>query len=100
MPVQEYKQFQPSDPEVASLQSNLREWALQFTGIEILQGRLLKDINITTSQTAIVHGLNRRINGWILVAVDVDTRVWEVSRSETVLTLDCSSNATISLWVF
>ena len=100
MPVKEYKQTQVLDPLTNNFQSNVREWTLQFGPIEILQGRLLKDLTVTTAQTEIVHGLNRKINGWILVSVDTDTRVWEIARTETTLTLDTSSNAIISLWVF
>ena len=68
--------------------------------IPLLDGVLKSDVEVTTSQATLRHGLGRRPLGWILVTKDANANVWEVSRNDTELVLDSSATVTVDVWVF
>lgn len=84
------------------LMSHLVTWANQFLKLEILDGRLVKNIEIDDDGISIEHKLGRAVNGWIIVSKDQNKDIWQTASSATTLDLDtdASSTMTISLWVF
>ena len=67
----------------------------------LLRGRLLEDVAVATSSTAVSHGLGRPPKGWIVVDQNVAAHVHSPSAStDKFLYLIAGSAATLSLWVF
>lgn len=66
----------------------------------LANGVLIKDVNLTATPLEVDHKLGREPLGWILVAPQSLTRVYQVSASKRTLTLAASGNVTTSLWVF
>lgn len=88
------------DNKVGRLQSACKEIFDDITGREIIDGIRIDDVALVTTTKRIAHGLGRVPNGWIVVGIYGSATVWEVSRDELFLTLDCSANVTADLWVF
>lgn len=70
--------------------------------IPLLNGRLIEDIAIGTSATAVEHKLGREPAGWIVVGIDTAATIHSTTSSlpKRFLNLTASSASTISLWVF
>ena len=68
--------------------------------IEIIKGRHIPGVNITTTDTLVAHGLGRTPIGWIVVDQDADARIWRVKIDAQYLCLIASANVSVSLWVF
>lgn len=100
MSIRSLKEQHFSETDLSRLMANLKEWTNQVTPLEILQGRLIEDLAVTTTATAFVHGLGRTPRGWIIVDKTADVRVWRTAWTSTKITLDSSGSATIAIWVF
>lgn len=83
-------------------ETNLRSLFEHIKSSEIVNGRLIEDINITTAGTTVNHGLGRIWSGWFVVDNTADVRVWSVPSADEkkYLMLDASGTATIAIWVF
>lgn len=91
--------------EVNQLQENVEQVLSPIIDKEILDGILIKDVQLVTGQDNIVsHLLGRDLVGWIVTRQKSNAVVWDSQDSSTsksrTLTLNCSANVTISLWVF
>jgi hypothetical protein len=113
MSLKEMSKFKCESREVNDLQENAFGFGLQFNKI-ITDGILLTEtpnnagvmipITIGTATTSIPHNLRRRFQGWHLIDIQGDARVW---RDATVTTnldkyipLKASASVVVSLWVF
>ena len=70
---------------------------------EILDGRLINSVALTTSGPAeIEHGLRKPIRGWIIVEKNANAIVYSsVSTTpNATLILNTTANVTVDLWVF
>lgn len=69
-----------------------------------LDGRLVEDVDLTTSQTKVAHGLGRIPKGWVVVDKTGNVDVWRdttgTSQRKTFLYLKADAAVTVSLWVF
>lgn len=95
-----FRKIRTQDKDLVSLQNALARIFLDLLGLEILNGRLIEDVVVTTSTVTVDHGLNRVLKGWIVVKKNADRRVWQTSITSTQLVLDSSATVTVSLWVF
>lgn len=98
--IKPFQKVRTQDKELMQLQNSLSRVFLDLLGLEILNGRLIEDVEVTTSQVTVNHGLNRELKGWIVVKKNADRRVWQTDITATTLTLDASATVTVSLWVF
>lgn len=98
--IQPFRKIRTQDKELTQLQNSLARIFLDLLGLEILNGRLIEDVEVTTSTATVNHGLNRELKGWIVVKKNADRRVWQTDITSTTLTLDASATVTVSLWVF
>lgn len=64
-----------------------------------ITGVILKSKQITTSNTAIEHGLSRKINGWWVLTKNTDAIIYEVSRNNQVITLKADKTVTADIIV-
>lgn len=71
---------------------------------DILDGRLIKNIGLSSTPVSIDHKLGREVSGWILVRNSADARVWDDQASNTLpstsLILVASAITVVSIWVF
>ena len=83
------------------LQDRVQDWATQLDKQEIVNGVLLKDVALTTSQTSIAHKLGRVPTGVILVRTPVQLDIWEPTAADKdFLYIQASAATTVNLWVF
>ena len=98
-----FKTIKSEDADTMSLQGNVREYVNQLNNV-ILSGRIVSSVVIGTSTTLVPHELARSYQGWHLVDLQGDARVWRdaTSTADTTrfLPLRASSSVTVSLWVF
>lgn len=84
------------------VQDNIERAFRPVASKEILDGRLIQGVVVTTASVAVSHGLGRNLVGWAVVDKNANADVWRVgtANADTLLTLDASATVTVSLWVF
>lgn len=97
------KRFDLGDKGANKLQENIRNFVRQFDKVTN-DGALLSDITIGTSQTLVSHGLGRNFQGWYIVDIEGDARVWRdttySSNKDKYLPLKASASVRVKIWVF
>jgi hypothetical protein len=76
------------------------DWAKEVSAKEILSGRLIEGVAVTTSNVAKEHALDRIPRGVVIVASDVAQGYKRSNFTKTHYTISAASAATVSLWVF
>lgn len=71
-----------------------------FNQVPIINGRLMEDINITTTATAYEHKLGRVPIGWIVLDRGANVTVWRTAWDDKTITLDSTGFTTIRVWIF
>lgn len=112
MALKDFKTIESSDLELMKVQENLLTYFRQLNPVT-LSGLYLKtiqssgsaiDITIGTSTTNVPHGLGRQFQGWHLLDLQGDARVWRDTTSTAdgtrFLPLKASTSVKVSLWVF
>lgn len=103
MSLKELRRINVKDQELSQVQDNLTDFSRQFNKT-ILDGLIMTDVSLTTSVANLVHGLGRKYQGWHLIDIQGDARVWRdtTSTADTTkyLPLKASASVTVSLWVF
>ena len=103
--LKQLKKISSSDRAVNQLQENVEQVLSPIVDKEILDGILIKDVQLITGQlNKINHLLGKRLTGYTVVRQNANATIWDsqdlsLSQSRT-LTLNCSANVKISLWVF
>lgn len=93
------------DSELGRLESNIENSFNPILSKEILEGSFLQNIALTTGVTnKVSHGLQRPVNGYIVVKKSADSVVYDSELTNTnkgvFLELLCSADTIVSLWVF
>lgn len=100
-----YKKISSDSRAVNQLQENVEQALNPIVDKQILDGILIKDISLISGQdNNINHLLGRELLGWTIVRQKANSIIWDsqdssISKSRT-LTLNCSADVTISIWVF
>ena len=101
-----YLRYTTNNKDLEQVQDSVEKKFGELDGLEILNGRLLKDVAITHSVTnKVPHGLGRRYKGYIVTKIDEKVVVKVVPADDTApekfipLTV-VSYSATVDLWVF
>lgn len=88
------------DLAVARVQEAARDSLQRVVDAGPLKGRQIDNVAVSTSPTAIAHGLGRQPRGWWIVdasaAADLHRAAWD----ERTITLISSASATVSVWVY
>lgn len=95
-----FKKLGQKDFATSKMQDNSEQFNNQFFKNPLLDGRLIKDVEVTTSTVSIEHKLGRVPIGYLITKQNADARVWYTSITELFLVLDSSATVTIDLWVF
>ncbi len=105
MTLKSFKLVKLSELPLQKLQDNTRAVLDTVTNKEILDGILLKGLPLVSGSTNEVnHKLGRQPQGWIIVRKRAQADVWDLQDLNTnpsaTLSLACSSDVTIDIWVF
>lgn len=89
--------------EVSLLQENVREKLDSFDDV-FLSGRLIGEVQLGTATVNIPHLLDRSYQGFTLVDIQGDARVWRDTASAAdpvkFISLRASASVKIKLWIF
>lgn len=90
------------NPDLDRIQSNVEIFTRPLTNLPLLDGRLIEDITLSTSETLVDHKLGRAYRGWIIVDKDAiqDVYVSSAALPERFLALTAGGAVTVALWVF
>lgn len=103
MPIGQMRQtIFKDDPTLSLFQQAIQEQFSQVGVIPFMNGNKLDDIDLTTGTTNIVnHKLARKAVGYFVILNSANSVIWNDDISgDTTITLRCSANTTVSLWVF
>lgn len=118
MAIKDLKKIVSSDRELSKFQDNIDQFSRQLNAT-ITDGVLLKEMSdisgkkvpivLGPTTTKIPHGLTRAYQGWQIVDMTSDARVWrddaldytkEENSKSKFLALKASATVTVQLWVF
>jgi hypothetical protein len=98
-----------SDTDVTLTSDRIQEIADFIEKCPLIDGQLIEDVSLTsgfggTNDNTVSHNLGRAYKGFIITNISSSSNVYEsptINREKkNSLILRCSSNATVSLWVF
>lgn len=92
------------DKDLQAMQDRLESFLVPFINCVLIDGLLLKNVSLlAASTTNVEHKLGRALIGWYVVDSTANSTIWRDTTVElptTTLALKCSSDVTVSLWVF
>lgn len=101
--IKEFKRIDTESRELNKIQDNIKEWCNQVNKT-FNDGIILDEASVGTTTVLIEHKLGRMIQGWGIVDINADARVWRDATSTADLTrflpLKASASATIKLYVY
>jgi len=100
--IKDFKKVSGVEDDVAKLQERLQEFFVPLVSNPMLDGNLLQNVALTTSEKKVEHGLGRAPIGWIVVKQSANAVIWQPNSdlSGVFLNLQASAAVTVSLWVF
>lgn len=102
MAISGFKKSTTENPDVNKVQVNIAEFVTPLISNEMLDGRLIEDVALSTSETLVEHKLGRAYKGWIIVNKNAaqDVYVSSTTLTKRYLALTAGGTVTVSLWVF
>ena len=100
--MKKYTDVNVSDYDLSRVQDSIRQSLDDLISKQLIDGILLENVSLTSGQDNIInHKLSRKLRMWLVVRKNANSDVWEVSSvvSTKQISLRCSANVTISLWV-
>ena len=93
------------DKETNKLQQNVENALEPIINSNIIDGVLLKNVCLSAGiANQVRHRLDREPLGWIVVRKREDSRIWDIQdfniNQKKFLTLTCSHDSNIDLWIF
>lgn len=90
-----------NNPEIKQLQANVKTVITRIVDKEVLNGVLLRDIKLTNGIVeSISHKLGRTPLGYIVVRKNANSVIWDSTLDSKLISLNCSADVTVSIWVF
>jgi len=93
------------DLDLSKVQDNLT-YAIDTIGSkEIIDGIVLKNINLLSSGPNVInHKLGRGLVGWYIIRKRANSDIWDSQDTNPTqaisLILNCTNNVTVDIWVF
>jgi hypothetical protein len=84
------------------VQDSIRDTFASIVRVALLSGNTVQVV-LGTSPVEVSHGLNRNIEGWIIIRKNAQADVWEPSVSvtpEKTLPLQASAAVTVTIYFF
>lgn len=88
---------------INTMQSNIENSVGSVIRAELLNGRLIENVNLTAAvATSIEHKLDRNYRGWYIVKQNTNANVWQIATESEAkfLQLQTSASCMVSIWVF
>lgn len=103
MAISPFRKVVPKSDEVRDLQNAVSKVFLELLQVPFLNGRLIKDVTVTSSGFDLEHGLGRAWTGWFMTKRNNSAEVWDQSTQPDktkFIRLDATSSTTFDIWVF
>jgi hypothetical protein len=102
MSVKPFKEITTKNEKLDRVQTNVTTFSDSVVSIEFLNGRLIEDVVLGTTEVQVEHKLGRELRGWIIVDKNAQQDVWKSASTLTkrFLSLTAAGTVTVSLWVF
>lgn len=101
--IQPFGRIRTENKELIALQNSLARIFNELLKPEVLAGRLITGVSLSTETTTVSHGLGRELRGWHVVDKNDDESIWRVNattRPARELQLKASGTVSVNLWVF
>ncbi len=99
--MKKFKKLSSQEPVIRQIQDNIEQAINPVLDKAILDGVYLKSITLSTgSVDKINHKLGRTPLGYIVVKRNANSVIYDSAMDSKTISLNCSANVTISLWVF
>jgi hypothetical protein len=102
MSIKDFKAISTENDELDRVQDNVSLFTQPLVDNPLLDGRLLEDVILTTSEVLVEHKLGRKPRGWYIVKKNAAQDIHEsgTTLQERFLSLTAAGTVTVSLWVF
>lgn len=104
MGIYNFKQVSSDDKELDKVQTNIEEVFDKLSLLEILNGKFIENVSVSTTAALVPHRLRRAVKGYFLVKSDAGVILYDQESTNVnktlFLKLIASGSATVSIWVF
>ena len=99
------KQIDPQNSNITQTQSNVNTALKQIANSAIIDGVLIKGVNVGTADTIVNHKLGREPLGWIVVRKNEAGEVYESStvnknRDKVLILRGSTATTDTNFWIF
>jgi hypothetical protein len=103
--IKAFKKIPVTDRDTNKVQDNIQTFVEPLINNPMLDGTLVTNICLLPLvSNEVVHGLNRKPLGWVIVRKRHDSRIWDLQDTNAdpskTLSIACSHPCQIDLWVF
>lgn len=100
-----FKKLHTENRETKKIQSNVDEALIPVLNKPIIDGALLQSCELRSDRlNEVAHGLNRPLLGWIIVRKNGVSDIYDLqdenNNKEKTITLRCTQDVTVDIWVF
>lgn len=82
-------------------QDNIANAVDRLSGVEILDGQLLRDVVLASGvANQVPHKLGRALIGYEVVRRNAQAIIWDTAADDKFVTMRASATVTVTLWVF
>ena len=105
MLIKDFKKIKVDDKTTERFQDNVEQAIKPIISVPILDGVLCEDVSLTAGiSNEVEHMLGRKPRGYMIVRKQRDTRIWDLQETNdtptTTLSIACSHDSTVSIWIF
>jgi len=102
--INKFERIAKTDEKLAAVQDSIEEILDNISSIEILNGRVVENVLLTSGiDNKVAHGLGRIPIGYVVIRQSADARIWNYGFTgfdDRFITLQSSTNVYAYLWVF
>lgn len=92
--------IQTPDKNIQLIQDNIDKAITPLQAIPMVGGNVIAGVSLMSGQdNQVAHKLGRTVRYFIIMNLNADSTVWQTGMSESYLTLQCSADCTVTLWV-
>lgn len=98
--IRSFKRINAKDYDLSKVQDNVDDALSPILSSEVLNGIILSDLEVSSTEQIFNHRLNRQPLGWFVIDRTDDIRVWRTSWNTKTITLKANNSGAVSLWIF
>lgn len=105
MSLKAFQHVNTEDQQLERVQQNIAAAVNPVIQASIIDGRLIKDVSLTTAQANLIeHKLGRALKGWFITRLRAGVTIWDEQDSNELpsrtLDLRSSADVVVDVWVF